>query len=285
MLVELQGKKLQEMKDNIEKIHQSTGMIDLKLVQTVAGQLSWAAGLFQWLRSFNGMVWGALTAHMAEAHLEKYSRKKRPTQLFFVQRIDQAIRYVRLLLAGLFRTPMGRLQLQRWTSTLSRTTSARWCIRSDASPFGFGAVLFWAGAPWAWIAGSWTTLDTERFHAVVGDPAWQAEWEILAALIAIHVWLKHLWGHPLAILQLDATAALHSILRASGRTPAMNAVAAEVAIRLTIAQIELQGEHLSGTLNFECDAKESIKYWVYFIIHCIAFINARGPRSGRQQWS
>ena len=174
--------------------------------------------------------------------------------MFFLQRIEQAIHYVRLLLAGLFRTPKGTLTLQKWSSTASRSTSARWCIRSDASPFGFGAILFWAGSPQAWIAGTWESDDLARLKAVFGDPAWQAEWEIFAALLAIDVWLKFLWGHPLAMLQLDATAALHSILRSSGRTPVMNAIAAEVSLRLEIGQVELQGEHLTGTLNFECDA-------------------------------
>ena len=114
--------------------------------------------------------------------------------------------------------------------------------------------MFWAGVPQAWIAGTWEKDDLDRLKAEIGDPAWQAEWEIYAALLAIDVWLKYLWGHPLAMIQLDATAALHSILRASGRTPAMNAIAAEIALRLEIGKVEFQAEHLTGTLNFDCDA-------------------------------
>ena len=254
MLTTLQGKKLKEMQQLVLALHRAKGMVDVKMVQTMAGQLSWAAGLFPWARSFNSMVWAALTAHSNEQATQKYSKKKRPTQLFFIQRIDKAIHYVKLLLAGLFKTPLGTLTLQKWTSTAARSSTSRWCIRSDASPFGFGAILFWAGVPQAWIAGTWEKDDLDRFKAEMGDPAWQAEWEIYATLLAIDVWLKFLWGHPLAMLQLDATAALHSILRASGRTPAMNAIAAEIALRLEIGKIELQAEHLTGTLNFDCDA-------------------------------
>ena len=53
---------------------------------------------------------------------------------------------------------------------------------------------------------------------------------------------------------MDATAALHAVARNAGRTPAMNAIMAEIAIRLESANAQVLPEHLSGTLNFECDA-------------------------------
>ena len=53
---------------------------------------------------------------------------------------------------------------------------------------------------------------------------------------------------------MDATAALHAVLRQSDRTPAMNRIAAEISIRLEVAGVALLPEHLSGTLNFDCDA-------------------------------
>ena len=34
----------------------------------------------------------------------------------------------------------------------------------------------------------------------------------------------------------------------------MNAIAAEIALRLEIGKVEFQAEHLTGTLNFDCDA-------------------------------
>ena len=58
----------------------------------------------------------------------------------------------------------------------------------------------------------------------------------------------------MCLIQLDATAALHAIMRSAGRTPAMNAIAAEIALRLEIAGVQLLPEHLAGTLNFDCDA-------------------------------
>ena len=254
VLAELQGRKLNEMKQNLDFLHNTKGMINIDKLKTVAGQLSWASGLFPWVRSFNASLWAAITAHEAEQYLERYSAKKRPTQLIFLKRVEEAIRWTRLLFAGLIRTPHGNLQLSRWTDTSSRSAETQLCIRTDASPWGFGAILFRRGAPIHWMAGTWMAEDIQYLNATAGDPAWQAEWELYAVLLAVDAWLGHLWGNPLAVIQMDATAALHAVMRAAGRTPAMNAIASEIALRLEIAGVQFLPEHLSGTLNFDCDA-------------------------------
>ena len=133
------------------------------------------------------------------------------------------------------------------------------CIRTDASPFGFGAILFRRWKPVAWIAGDWEKEDLERLKAVFGHAAWQAEWELYAAMLAIDCWLPQLRGQPLALFQMDATAALHAMARMAGRTPAMNAIAAEIALRLETAHVEVVPIHISGTLNFHCDALSRLK--------------------------
>ena len=53
---------------------------------------------------------------------------------------------------------------------------------------------------------------------------------------------------------MDATAALCTIMKSAGKTPVMNALAAEVVIRLECADVHTLPEHLAGTLNFQCDA-------------------------------
>ena len=76
----------------------------------------------------------------------------------------------------------------------------------------------------------------------------------MAALLALDVWLPKLRGRTLCLFQMDATAALFTILKSSGKTPVMNAMAAEIALRLECADVQTLPEHLSGTLNFQCDA-------------------------------
>merc|ERR1712091_762623 len=109
-------------------------------------------------------------------------------QLFFVQRISRATAWTRLLLEGLFKTP-GGVRFRRWTCSSSRSREAVLCIRTDASPFGYGAILFHRWRPVAWIAGAWEPEDLDRLKATYGSAAWQAEWELYAAMLAIDCWL------------------------------------------------------------------------------------------------
>jgi len=252
--VTLAPQKFDEIRESVEKLHKARGMVDIQLVQKVAGQLSWASGLFPWIKGFNSCLWSAITAHAAEQN--KFSMKKRPTQLFFILRIAQAVAWIRMLLAGLVKDSKGRaLPVQKWTSAATRLDSLIFCIRTDASPYGMGAIIFKNGSPVAWIAEEWAALDYILFPgSAKGDPAWQAEWELLAVLIAVDTWLPRLHCQAMCLVQTDATAALHDVARMAGRTPAMNAMAAELALRFESAQVHVTTEHFNSTLNFECDA-------------------------------
>jgi len=182
----LAPKKFEELRANVANLKSAKGLVNIALVRKVAGQLSWASGLLPWIRSFNTMLWGAIAAHEGEAFSEKFSQKKRPTQLFFIVRVAQAVLWISRLLAGAVVDNEGRkLPVQRWLPLTSRVTSLRACVRTDASPFGFGAVFFVNGVPREWLAEVWTEVDAEVLRADLGDPAWQAEWELLALLRAV----------------------------------------------------------------------------------------------------
>lgn len=98
-------------------------------------------------------------------------------------------------------------------------------MRTDASPFGLGAVLFRCGVPILWLAQEWSADDLNFLQAHIGDPAWQAVWELLRSLFVADTWLPHLRGQSTFLLQADATAALHSAAWLAGRTQAMSAIA------------------------------------------------------------
>ena len=113
--------------------------------------------------------------------------------------------------------------------------------------------MFLKGVPAQWFAQDWSEADAAIFKATLGDAAWQAEWELLTLLRAVDTWIGHLRGQAAALVQMDATAALHTAMRGAGRTPVMNASAAELALRMESAGAGIAPEHFSGTLNFECD--------------------------------
>jgi hypothetical protein len=160
-----------------------------------------------------------------------------------------------MLLAGLLKDNQNQaFKVERWFSTAERQARMVWCVRTDASPFGMGGILYRHGLPFAWCAVEWDDTDRGVLKAEAGSAAWQAEWELLALLIAIDTWLPRLRCEPVCLVQTDATAALYNTIRMAGRTPAMNALAAEVALRLESAHVSAVAEHISGTLNFHCDA-------------------------------
>jgi len=255
--VTVQHMKFEELRTEVDKIHRAKGLIPVKQVLRVAGQLAWVSDFFPWIKGFISCLWAALADHTSSvaAKRAKVSDKKRPTHLMFAKRIGQAIACTRLLLAGLVRDRDGQpLVLERWYTVAQRLPSLQTCVRTDASPFGMGAVLFQFGWPIAWIALDWSEEDLFFLQAQKGDPAWQAEWELFAVLIAVDTWLANLKGQSTFLMQTDATAALFAAARLAGRTPAMNVLAVELAVRLESAQVGLAPEHLRGTLNVECDA-------------------------------
>ena len=85
----------------------------------------------------------------------------------------------------------------------------RIAVRTDASPYGFGGILFEKGVPVAWVAGNWEKDDFSLLAAKRGDPTWQAESELDAALLAIDTWLPRLRDQPLGLFQAGSTAALY----------------------------------------------------------------------------
>ena len=223
----------------------------------MAGLLSWASGVLPYIKPFNGCLWAALTAHVAELEQRpiRTSKRKRPTHLFFILRVRQAIIWIRRLVRGNLKTKDNRIfTLSRWTGTAHRDPELTITIRTDASPTGMGAVLFQGSEPTQWIAIQWDESDHQFLRATPGEAAWQAEWELLAILVAVDVWLPDLSGRTAAVVQTDATAALFNVKNLSGKTPAMNALTAEIALRLESVGVETIPEHVMGTLNFECDA-------------------------------
>ena len=82
-------------------------------------------------------------------------------------------------------------------------------IRTDASPWGMGGVLFdfASGAILGYWADALSEDDLARFGATKGDPAFQTEWELLAVVVSLAIWEKKLSNRKIAV-QSDNTATL-----------------------------------------------------------------------------
>ena len=71
-------------------------------------------------------------------------------------------------------------------------------------------------------------------------------------LIAVDTWLSAVHSRAMCLMQTDVAAALHDAARIAGRSPAMNASAAELALRFE--GVHFVPQHLDSTLNFQCRA-------------------------------
>ena len=129
-------------------------------------------------------------------------------------------------------------------------------LRTDASPYGLGAILFKIDT--GEVLGYWADevheRDLSRLRARRGEPAWQNEWEMLAVLVSIVVFEADLAGEKF-ILQADNITALEAASRYKSPRPLINAMAAEMALRMDKLRTEMtMCEHIPGILNVEADA-------------------------------
>ena len=93
--------------------------------------------------------------------------------------------------------------------------------------------------------------------ATIGDPAFQAEWELLAVWISLEVSVAPLRlpeGLPRIVLRTDNTSVFCAAMEHRATSPVMIRLAAEIALQLECVQWEpIVGQHVPGLLNCIAD--------------------------------
>jgi len=177
--VALTSEKTELLRNSLQKLAREKGMTSTKELTKLAGQASWVASVVPRARPFVSHLWGAITDTAKEHEPVRETTRKRPKGLVFVRRFHHAISWLLALVSSPGRlTRVFRLQTRHAVSGLT--------VRTDASPFGFGGIVFDAsGRVIAYWADEVQQLDCDRFAAVRGQPSWQAKWEFLAVLIYV----------------------------------------------------------------------------------------------------
>ena len=111
------------------------------------------------------------------------------------------------------------------------------------------------GLPVRWYADSITDLDLRRCGASRGTSEYNTLWEALAILVALRIWGNRARAGTRILVRADSLAACGAIVRLASATPALNLIAAEIALDIAEDQYQVAVlTHIPGISNVLADA-------------------------------
>ena len=248
-------KMLQELQRVLQGMHHK-GMVGLQELRSVTGRLSWVAGILPRCRWAVNILYSTIASverdglSGAEAARAVHRKDQRP-------KINM-VPVVRFQLARVWFLHL----LNKADDLLLRLeplvdTPPELCIVTDASPHGVGAVLCMIQdgklIPWVAMEAPVRAEDAEWLGVEFGEASSQGPLEAWAVLLAIRMWKTKLVGCAV-LLKADSTVALAMAAKLSSRSPVVNWVGAELALRLELLQVrKLIGHHLPGAFNTTAD--------------------------------
>lgn len=242
--VRLMESKLQKLKEVIEELRASKGLVSLQKLQLAVGILGWVTSAMPMARPFVAMLWAAITQQRAPSRATTRVRKG----LVFVKQVDQALRWLQSLLVECDQKFGGLTRTMRWSPSAPTMV-----IQTDACPTGMGGFLVKDGVIVAYWHDEVSKEDEMILGVKSGDPAFQSELELLAVLVSLHVFVPWLLGDdfPAAVIfRADNTATLLAALELRGKSVLMAQLAAEVALQIESMQLPSQfGQHVPGIAN------------------------------------
>jgi len=164
-------------------------VVPVKIIQSLAGKVSFMAGLVIDLRPFIAPLWAALadaqfprTGEALGPSQMAGTKRKTPRHLLHVKRFRKGLKWVKAFL-------LRQVGAICRTYSVSPTPGEYLTVAVDASPWGMGGVLFDSQYdPKSWFATSITPEDTHRLQAIPGVCDYNTLWEALAILIALRLW-------------------------------------------------------------------------------------------------
>ena len=194
LVAQLAPEKLTKLRKTLEELRQKKGMIPLNQLRSLAGLLGWVTSIIAFARPWVSMVWGAVTE--AEARMPKQARQRK--NLVFTKQVSQALEVLTRL------TSSGELRV----TFHHAGKGPKYTIQTDASPWGFGAILWGPSGAEAWWAQDLQCEDLAFLQGSKGDPAWQSEWEFMAIVLSVSAFGDWISGQAISLLA-DNTGVLH----------------------------------------------------------------------------
>ena len=137
------------------------------------------------------------------------------------------------------------------------TRPLAWSITTDASPWGFGAVLARLPSllPVAYFYDSHGDADLSRFSARVGEPASNTLWEALAVLVALRVWRAHCGPRAPLQIRSDNLGVLQSLQSRTAPAASLQTIMQELSLDEEIGNFGIRAlVHIPGASNVVADA-------------------------------
>jgi hypothetical protein len=236
--IECEAKRLLEL--------QSASM---KSVRRLAGKASWIGGYIPAVGAMIAPLWAALGAAPGDDNRQR-RRAGDGADLVPIVRIRHALRWLVAFATG------RSGSMKRTFTVKSHKACPKIVLEFDASPWGYGGVLWQKGRPTAYFGLRISDEDIEKFGMVVGDHRYQTLAENLAMLIGVRHWLP-LWKTQRlqVIVRSDSTAALGAWTKERSKSPAVNEVVREAALDMAegLYRIDFR-EHVPGKENLLPDA-------------------------------
>eukprot|EP00435_Cladocopium_sp_Y103_P043459 s2560_g12.t1 len=250
--VAIDAERIQKLTHTVQEGLKPKGLVHG--MRSLAGELSWIAGLIPTIRPFVNMIWAAIYEMGRQNALVKQGRsgaRIRPADAVFAKSVHIPLHWMRLFLQG----HHGGLQRVRRVS--DRYAMPQWVFRTDASTTGMGGILLdHQGKPVRWWAAPLPEGALQQLQVQAGDPGLMTVYELLALLCSVHIWKAYVRNCRLGILaQLDSESALRVAVKLASPHAAINRVAAELALLLEeLCADAITGQHWPNEVNVEADA-------------------------------
>ena len=147
-------------------------------IRSLAGELSWVAGIAPRLRPFVSMLWAAATA--ADQHGESNTARHRPKGAVFQNMVLKPLVWIRAFLRG------ERMGVQRVHRAWDAWLRPVYWIRTDASTTGLGGILLSTdGRPLRYWAVSITEEVATFLGAKIGESSFMTTFELLGLFVGL----------------------------------------------------------------------------------------------------
>lgn len=237
------------------------GMVPASLLQATAGLMAWVANVIPMARPWASALWAALTASRTNPVRETTRVRK---GLVFWKQLQHAV----LPLMSMMQVATSHVQvaqsgsvsfwpcLQKVYRFLPDVPLAE--LYTDACPSGLGAVICVGTRPVGFWMHKLTPEDASWMgpSCVLGDPAFQTEWETWCVLLAIRVFCDFFQQGKMRIfLRSDNVATIQAALTFKASSPVVNFIAGELVLELeALGQSSIEGRHIRGIHNDWADS-------------------------------